>query len=78
MHLLVLKEKHVNEVYLISHALLETGSVKSELANGVEIDGKKYYNFYGVGALDSDPIKTGSEYAKTRLGYSRESYQRWG
>ena len=58
------KEKHVNEVYLISHALLETGSVKSELANGVEIDGKKYYNFYGVGALDSDPIKTGSEYAK--------------
>ena len=34
------KEKHVNEVYLISHALLETGSVKSELANGVEIDGK--------------------------------------
>ena len=41
MHLLVLlKKKHVNEVYLISHALLETGSVKSELANGVEIDGK--------------------------------------
>ena len=34
------KDKHVNEVYLISHALLETGAVKSELANGVEIDGK--------------------------------------
>ena len=45
------KSKHVNEVYLISHALLETGAAKSELANGVEIDGKKYYNFYGVGAL---------------------------
>ena len=58
------KEKHVNEVYLISHALLETGSAKSELASGVEIDGKKYYNFFGVGALDEDPIKTGSEYAK--------------
>ena len=58
------KDKHVNEVYLISHALLETGAVKSELANGVEIDGKKYYNFYGVGALDKDPIKTGAEYAK--------------
>lgn len=58
------KSKHVNEVYLISHALLETGAAKSELANGVEIDGKKYYNFYGVGALDSDPIKTGAEYAK--------------
>ena len=58
------KAKHVNEVYLISHALLETGSAKSELANGVEIDGKKYYNFYGVGALDSDPVKTGAQYAK--------------
>ena len=34
------KSKHVNEVYLISHALLETGAAKSELANGVEIDGK--------------------------------------
>lgn len=58
------KDKHVNEVYLISHALLETGAVKSDLANGVEIDGKKYYNFYGVGALDSDPINTGAQYAK--------------
>lgn len=62
------KSKHVNEVYLISHALLETGAAKSELANGVEIDGKKYYNFYGVGALDSDPIKTGAEYAKNMDG----------
>lgn len=53
------KEKHVNEVYLISHALLE-----SELSSGVEIDGKKYYNFFGVGALDEDPVKTGAEYAK--------------
>ena len=60
--------KHVNEVYLISHALLETGSAKSELASGVEIDGKKYYNFFGVGALDEDPIKTGSEYAKNTVG----------
>lgn len=58
------KAKHVNEVYLISHALLETGSAKSELSKGVEIDGKKYYNLYGVGALDSDPVKTGAEYAK--------------
>ncbi|MFH6857590.1 N-acetylglucosaminidase [Staphylococcus capitis] len=58
------KAKHVNEVYLISHALLETGSAKSELSKGVEIDGKKYYNFYGVGALDSDPVKTGAKYAK--------------
>lgn len=73
------KKEHVNEVYLISHAILETGNNKSELANGVmltekgkvtkskeESDGKKYYNFYGVGALDSDPIGTGANYAKKR------------
>src|SRR5699024_4028662 len=31
-------EKHkVNDIYLISHALLETGNGKSELANGVEV-----------------------------------------
>ncbi|WP_251519725.1 MULTISPECIES: glucosaminidase domain-containing protein [Staphylococcus] len=58
------KRHHVNEVYLISHALLETGSAKSELSSGVKIDGKKYYNFFGVGALDEDPVKTGGEYAK--------------
>ena len=68
------KSKHVNEVYLISHALLETGAAKSELANGVEIDGKKYYNFYGVGALDSDPIKTGAEYAKNMDGTHKKLY----
>lgn len=73
------KKEHVNEVYLISHAILETGNNKSELANGVMLtdkghvtkskedsDGKKYYNFYGVGALDSEPIKTGANYAKKR------------
>ncbi|WP_251942750.1 glucosaminidase domain-containing protein [Staphylococcus sp. Marseille-Q5304] len=58
------KRHHVNEVYLISHALLETGSAKSEISSGVKIDGKKYYNFFGVGALDEDPVKTGGEYAK--------------
>lgn len=58
------KQEHVNEVYLISHALLETGSASSELANGVDVDGKKYYNFFGVGALDKDPVGTGADYAK--------------
>ena len=43
-----LQRKHVNEVYLISHALLETGSVKSELANGVNIDGKNIIIFMAL------------------------------
>lgn len=73
------KKEQVNEVYLISHAVLETGNNKSKLAKGVMLtekgkvtsnkedsDGKKYYNFYGVGALDEDPIGTGARYAKKK------------
>ncbi len=58
------KDKHVNKKYLISHALLETGAVKSELAEWIEIDGKKYYSLYESSLPDKDPIKTGAEYAK--------------
>lgn len=62
---------NVNEIYLISHALLETGNGTSQLANGVtvsNVDGKpvtpkKVYNMYGIGAVDSDPLRGGSEYA---------------
>lgn len=61
----------VNEVYLMSHALLETGHGTSTLARGVlvsEVDGKPVtprvvYNMYGIGAIDSSPLKGGSEYA---------------
>ncbi|PLR83136.1 hypothetical protein CU635_09640, partial [Bacillus canaveralius] len=61
----------INEVYLISHALLETGDGKSELATGVrvtKVDGKDVepktvYNMYGIKALDSCPLECGSEYA---------------
>lgn len=65
------KKEHVNEIYLISHAMLETGKGKSELARGVKLNkkgmrdanGKKYYNFFGIGAYDSDPINGGAVYA---------------
>ena len=61
----------VNEIYLISHALLETGNGTSSLAKGITVstvDGKKVtpkkvYNMYGIGAYDAAPIKGGSEYA---------------
>lgn len=54
----------VNIIYLISHALVETGNGKSELAKGVK-DGKhKYYNFFGIGAFDENAIHTGKSYAK--------------
>ena len=65
------KQYGINEIYLISHALLETGNGFSELATGVtvsSVDGKavepmKVYNMYGIGAYDASPTQSGSEYA---------------
>src|SRR5699024_7277413 len=58
------KQHKINEIYLVSHAMLETGNGTSELANGIlveEVDGKPVepktvYNMFGIGANDSDPI----------------------
>ncbi len=62
---------NINEVYLISHALLETGNGSSTLANGIlvsQVDGqsvepKVVYNMYGINAKDSCPDTCGAEYA---------------
>ncbi|MBA4538057.1 SH3 domain-containing protein [Bacillus aquiflavi] len=62
---------HINEIYLISHALLETSNGNSKLATGVlvsSVDGKPVepkvvYNMYGIGALDSCAVRCGSERA---------------
>ena len=63
---------NINEVYLVSHALLETGNGTSELANGGDVvddevttDGpNKYYNMFGIGAVDHDAVKQGFTRAK--------------
>lgn len=65
------KTYQINEIYLMSHSILETGNGSSQLANGVlvsSVDGKPVtpktvYNMYGIGAVDSNPLKGGSEYA---------------
>ena len=65
------QQAKINELYLISHALLETGNGKSKLATGIlvsEINGKKVtpkivYNMFGIGAVDSNPEKYGAERA---------------
>ncbi|UOQ94424.1 PA14 domain-containing protein [Halobacillus shinanisalinarum] len=57
------KEHGVNEIYLISHALLETGNGASALATGVSYNGKTVYNMYGIGAYDSCPLSCGAKYA---------------
>lgn len=66
----------VNEVYLISHAVLETGHGSSQLAQGVRLDsngnisnsGKQYYNMYGIGAVDHNALLGGARYAQ-RMGW---------
>lgn len=53
----------INEIYLISHALLETGNGTSTLANGVTVNGKTVYNMYGIGAYDGSAVESGAQYA---------------
>ena len=61
----------INEIYLIAHAILETGHGRSELANGIYVDkvdgksvpGKTVYNMYGIGAYDGCAKTCGAERA---------------
>ncbi|MBU3111009.1 Ig-like domain-containing protein [Clostridium lacusfryxellense] len=65
------KANNINPIYLISHAILETGNGTSALAKGIlvtSVDGKAVtpkivYNLFGIGAYDSNANKYGSEYA---------------
>lgn len=67
------KKHGINEIYLLSHALLETGHGSSQLANGVQINGNKAYNMYGIGAYDSDPLTHGSRRAYEEKWYTPEA-----
>ena len=66
----------VNEIYLIAHALLETGNGQSKLAKGANLVNNqvvsnspiKYYNVYGIGAYDYAPLVNGINYAKRSAG----------
>lgn len=55
---------HINALYLISHAFLETGHGQSELASGIEVEGTTYYNFFGIGAFDHAAVAEGASYAQ--------------
>ncbi|WP_339226577.1 peptidoglycan-binding protein [Oceanobacillus sp. FSL K6-2867] len=54
------KKHNVNELYLVSHALLETGNGTSKLATGIKVNGKVVYNMFGIEAYDSCPESCGS------------------
>jgi beta-N-acetylglucosaminidase len=53
----------VNELYLISHALHETGNGTSDLAKGVIYNGQLVYNMYGYGAYDGCSVNCGAQKA---------------
>jgi mannosyl-glycoprotein endo-beta-N-acetylglucosaminidase len=54
---------NINELYLISHSLLETGNGTSSLATGTVYNGRTVYNMYGYGAYDSCPLTCGAKAA---------------
>ncbi|MDP4524801.1 glucosaminidase domain-containing protein [Bacillus halotolerans] len=63
----------INELYLISHALLETGNGTSDLANGLTYNGRTVYNMYGIGAYDSNPNYYGAKYAYEQGWFTPEA-----
>lgn len=54
---------NINELYLVSHALLETGNGTSNLAKGIKVNNKVVYNMFGINAFDRCPDTCGSERA---------------
>ena len=67
---------NINEIYLISHAILETGHGTSKLANGLGLNAAeskiienaktKYYNMFGTKATDNNALLGGTRYAKSQ------------
>lgn len=57
------KRYGLSEIYLVTHAVLESGSGFSQLARGVEVNGTVVYNLFGIGAFDTGAVRYGSEYA---------------
>lgn len=56
-------DNNVNPMYLVSHALLETGNGTSNLATGIVVNGKTVYNMFGIHAFDQNADYYGSQYA---------------
>ncbi|MCP3028075.1 SH3 domain-containing protein [Halobacillus sp. A5] len=73
----------INEAYLISHAIHETGHGSSKLAQGIPVDNDgnvvdesekthTVYNIYGIGAYDDSPISGGAKRAFNEGWFSPE------
>lgn len=78
---------NLNEVYLVSHMILESAWGTSSLArgdyweahtlNGIHYDSGVFYNYIGWGAFDNDPYKSGMNYAQMN-GWTSPSAAIWG
>ncbi|WP_176694419.1 PA14 domain-containing protein [Paraliobacillus sp. PM-2] len=68
----------INEVYLLSHALHETGYGKSDLSKGVKVNDKIVYNMYGIAAYDGTAVLSGSEFAYKNEWFTPEAAIRGG
>jgi len=55
----------LSELYLVAHAILETGNGSSALARGIEVNGTTVYNMFGIGAYDNS-----AEYSGSRKAYN--------
>ena len=53
----------LSELYLVTHACLESGDGTSQLARGVSVNGTTVYNMFGIGAYDAGAVSYGSQYA---------------
>lgn len=66
------KKHKVNEVYLVAHALLETGNGTSTMCRGIQYRGVTVYNMFGIGAVDGRAIRKGVQYAYAMGWTTRE------
>lgn len=67
------KKYNINPCYIVAHSLIETSGGTSKLSRGVSYNGKTVYNFFGISALDKDPINDASRYAYDKEWFSPEA-----
>lgn len=67
------KKYNINPAYFVSHSLMETAGGTSELSKGRVYNDKTIYNFFGVRAVDSDPLNSGSKYAYDKGWFTIEA-----
>jgi len=75
------RDNNINEVYLTTHALMESEGPNSALLEGVrvtEVNGSSVapttvFNVFGINATGKDPVKAGAEFAYQQGWTSRET-----